>query len=232
MSELAIENLSTSYAARSERASGGSGAQERSALRHFPTLCQRQSSAAPLVPRYESEPLASKRTAPTEERYKPYDLEFAALKFGLDHFSNTIWGFPVEVKTDCRAMKDTLCNNALNLHHARWKEGIQGYNLTTIRHQSGESNKAADALSCMYTGKERTTDNGSTWLVCEDWEASRGLVNDLFGVHTDEVISSLCKRFTDEPLFLEVVQAITNRDSHRTKRERNRAKRRAEGYHI
>ena len=75
---------------------------------------------------------ASKRTAPAEERYKPYVLEFAALKFGLDHFSDTIWGFPVEVETDCRAMKDTLCNDTINLHHARWKDSIQGYYLTAI----------------------------------------------------------------------------------------------------
>ena len=71
----------------------------------------------------------------------------------------------------------------------------------------------------MYTGKERTVDDRSTWLVCEDWEASSGIVNDLFGVYTDEVISSLCERFADEPLFLEVVQAITHRDDHRNKRE-------------
>ena len=157
----------------------------------------------------------SKRTTPTEEHYKPYDLEFAALKFGLDHFSDTVWGFPIEIKTDCRAMKDTLCNDVLNLHHARWKDGIQGYYITAVQHRSGESNKAADTLSCMYAGRERTADDGSTWLVCEDWEASRGIVNDLFGIYTDKVVSSLCERFADEPMFLEVVQAITNCDSHK-----------------
>jgi len=68
--------------------------------------------------------------------------------------------------------------------------------------------------SRMYIGKERTTEDGSTWLVCEDWETSRGIVNDLFGVYTNEVISSLHERFTDDSLFLEVVQAITNRNDH------------------
>ena len=129
-------------------------------------------------------------------------------------------------------MKDTLCNDVLNLHHARWKDGIQGYCLTAIQHRLGESNKATDALSHMYTGRERTTDDGSTWLVCEDWEAARGIVNNLFGIYTDEVISSLCERFADEPLFLEVVQAITNRDGHKTKREHNHARHQAEGYQI
>ena len=44
---------------------------------------------------------ASKRTSKTEEKYKPFLLEFAALKFGLDKFSNITWGFPIEVETDC-----------------------------------------------------------------------------------------------------------------------------------
>ena len=36
---------------------------------------------------------ASKRTSKSEEKYKPFLLEFTALKFALDKFSNTIWGF-------------------------------------------------------------------------------------------------------------------------------------------
>jgi len=44
---------------------------------------------------------ASKRTSPTEERYKLYLLEFAALKYAFDQFGGTIWGFPVEIETDC-----------------------------------------------------------------------------------------------------------------------------------
>lgn len=72
--------------------------------------------------------------------------------FGLDHFSNMICGFPVEIEMDCRAMKDTLCNDELNLHHTRWKDGIQGYCVTAVQHHSGASNAAAAALSCMYTG--------------------------------------------------------------------------------
>lgn len=36
---------------------------------------------------------------PSEEKYKPFLLEFAALKFSLDKFSDCVWGFPVEVET-------------------------------------------------------------------------------------------------------------------------------------
>ena len=44
---------------------------------------------------------ASKQTSRTEEKYKLFLLEFAALKFSLDKFSNVIWGFLVEIETDC-----------------------------------------------------------------------------------------------------------------------------------
>ena len=51
---------------------------------------------------------ASKRTSHAEEKYKPFLLEFAALKFALDKFSNIIWGFPVEIETDCQALRDVM----------------------------------------------------------------------------------------------------------------------------
>lgn len=41
---------------------------------------------------------ASKWTSKTEEKYKPFLLEFAALKFGLNKFSNITWGFPIELR--------------------------------------------------------------------------------------------------------------------------------------
>lgn len=47
----------------------------------------------------------SKRTFTTEKKYKLYLLEFAALKFRLDKFSSIVWGFPVEIKTDCNHLK-------------------------------------------------------------------------------------------------------------------------------
>ena len=46
----------------------------------------------------------SKRTSPAEAKYKPFLLEFAALKFSLDKFDDIIWGSPVEIKTDCQAL--------------------------------------------------------------------------------------------------------------------------------
>jgi len=63
---------------------------------------------------------ASKRTSASERNYKPFLLEFVALKFGLDQSSDIIWGYPVEIETDCQALKDVLSNTQPSAMHARW----------------------------------------------------------------------------------------------------------------
>jgi len=115
---------------------------------------------------------ASKRTSPTEEQYKPYLLEFAALKYAFDQFGGTIWGFPVEVETDCIALRDTLLNDKLSVVHARWRDGISAYQIIDVRHRPGTSNAAADALSRQRSGHPRTDGDGSAWSVSEGWEAA------------------------------------------------------------
>jgi hypothetical protein len=55
-----------------------------------------------------------------EEKYKPYLLEFATLKFLLDKFADIIWGFLVKLETDCQALRDVLMNNTLHATHACW----------------------------------------------------------------------------------------------------------------
>jgi hypothetical protein len=62
---------------------------------------------------------ASKRTSLAEERYKPYLLEFAALKYSLDKFADTMYGFPIEIETDCQALRDTVMSTNLSTTHAR-----------------------------------------------------------------------------------------------------------------
>jgi hypothetical protein len=54
---------------------------------------------------------ASKRTSVADARYKPFMLEFAALKFTLDKFNDIIWGFPIEIETDCKALQDILTSD-------------------------------------------------------------------------------------------------------------------------
>ena len=134
---------------------------------------------------------ASKCTSPAEERYKPYVLEFVTLKFGFNHFSHTIWGFPVQVETDCIALWDTLCNDKLSLVHARWRDGISAYQITEVRHRPGKTNAAVDALSRRLIGREQTAADGSSWVVSKDWESSKGLVNNMFGVSDEQTLTKL-----------------------------------------
>ena len=104
------------------------------------------------------------------------------------------------------------------------------YHIAAICHCSGKTNVAADALSCMWSGRERTSYNGSAWTVCEDWETSWGIVNDLFGVDLEQVTATLQSCFADEPLFLEVVDAILDLDGSKLECACKCARHRAEGY--
>jgi RNase H-like domain found in reverse transcriptase/Reverse transcriptase (RNA-dependent DNA polymerase) len=156
---------------------------------------------------------ASKRTSTTEKKYKSYLLEFAALKFGLDKFSSVVWGFPVEIETDCNALKDTLLNSSLNAAHARWRESILAYNIVDIRHVPGKLNVVADGLSRKWEGTAPTPGDGSEWTVSENWEARTGLVNDIMHVaEANPTAEKLQAHFTNEPVFQEVIEAIFNLD--------------------
>lgn len=75
---------------------------------------------------------ASKRTSTAESRYKPFMLEFAALKFALDKFDDVIWGFPVEIETDCQALRDVLQSEDLNATHARWRDGVLSHQIVDV----------------------------------------------------------------------------------------------------
>ena len=63
---------------------------------------------------------ASKRISTSEEKYKPFLLKFAALKFLLDKFLDIVYGYPIKIKTDCQALHNVLMNDKLSATHARW----------------------------------------------------------------------------------------------------------------
>ena len=173
---------------------------------------------------------ASKRTSRTEMNYKPFLLEFAALKFALDKFSDTIWGFPLEIETDCSALRDVLSQESMNPAHARWRDGIIAHNIIDVRHVPGKINVVADGISRRDEGKPRTDADGSSWSVSPDWEVSRGIVQDVLLTSVEE--DSLRARFKDEPLFLSIIDAIQDVQSSKSDREQQRAKHRATQYLI
>jgi transposase InsO family protein len=177
---------------------------------------------------------ASKRTSKTEEKYKPFLLEFAGLKFALDKFSDIIWGFPVEVETDCQALRDHLMNDKLSATHARWRDGILSHQIVDVRHVPGRINVVADGLSRAAEGTPREEGDGSEWTVSEDWEATTGLTHDLFHVADagSEEMTALRERFRNVPMLLEVVDALLELDQGTSLRKRKRARHRASEYMI
>jgi transposase InsO family protein len=177
---------------------------------------------------------ASKRTSKSERKYKPFLLEFAALKFGLDKFTDIIWGFPVEVETDCQALRDHLINDKLSATHACWRDGILAHQIIDVRHVPGRLNVVADGLSRASEGTPNEAGNGSEWTVSEDWENSKGLTHDVF--HTANAyapeMAKLRERFQGERIFAEVIDAILELDQGTSLRLRKRARHRASEYMI
>ena len=159
----------------------------------------------------------SKRTSPSEERYEPFLLEFAMLKFTLDNFDPMIYGAPVEIETDCQALRDVLLNKKQSSTHAWWEESIVSQNIVDIRHRPGVTNVVVDAISRKWAEARgpSTGNNGADWLVQLDWEAGKGIINNIMHVEegTDgdaEIHAAMQEQFKDDPWLREVVEALTD----------------------
>ena len=109
----------------------------------------------------------------------------------MDKFSDTIAGYPVEIKTDCQALRDMIINNKLNSTHACWLKGIMGHNIVNIQHRPGRLNQAADGISCQFTDVLVVKGDGHEWIVDPEWTANVGLTYDIWSAEVDEVTSSL-----------------------------------------
>jgi len=177
---------------------------------------------------------ASKRTSRAESRYKPFLLEFAALKFALDKFDDIVWGFPVEIETDCQALRDIVLSDDLNATHARWRDGVLSHQIIDVRHIPGRVNLVGDGFSRKDEDLPHVNGDGSSWSVCPDWEHARGLHYDLFTVGTtvNTTHSILRDRFKEECVFLEVVDALLGITGASSDADRKRAAHRLEGYFI
>jgi hypothetical protein len=151
---------------------------------------------------------ASKRTSLAEELYKLYLLEFAALKYSLDKFADTMYRFSIEVETNCEALWDMVMSINLSTTHTRWLEAVMGHNIREIHHLPGAVNFVGDVLSRKYTNMLWTTDNSSAWSVRFDWFAGSGLVFDLYMVADTEEVPVLKARFAGVPVFLQAIEAL------------------------
>src|SRR6266481_6406599 len=164
-------------------------------------------------------PLAfcSKWTSLSKEKYEPFMLEFATLKFALDNFVPMIYRSPIEIETDCQALHDVLLNKKQSTTHAQWEESITCRNIVDIWHRPGITNVVADAISRKWSEVRgpSTGKDGADWTVRPDWEASKGIVNDimLVGDRMDrevEVHAEMRERFKEDPWLSEVVEALTD----------------------
>jgi hypothetical protein len=176
---------------------------------------------------------ASKRTSPAEERYKPFLLEFAALKYSLDKFSDITHGYPLELETDCQALRDILLNDKLNATHARWKEAVVQHHIVDVRYRPGKDNMAADGISRQFTNLPKELGDGHEWTVGEDWHTDVGLTHDLFHITTlPPEHAKLRERFAAEPMFMSILDALLELDHDKNSRDRSRARHRAREYMI
>lgn len=89
---------------------------------------------------------ASRVTSKTERILPACELECSALYYGIVHFKNYIFGQPVVIMTDHKALTSLLTKQNLTPRMARWSAAIQGYDLT-IKYNPGNMNGAADCLS-------------------------------------------------------------------------------------
>ncbi|KIJ08793.1 hypothetical protein PAXINDRAFT_57402, partial [Paxillus involutus ATCC 200175] len=81
----------------------------------------------------------------------------------------------------------------------------------------------------------KSQSDGNNWMVSEDWEGAQGIINDLLTVDThepDETIAKLHKWFRDEPLLLEVIQAISNSNQSATVKDKRWAQHCAKFFFI
>jgi hypothetical protein len=174
---------------------------------------------------------ASKKTSTAEEKYKPFLLEFAALKFSFDKFSDIVYGYPVEVETDCQALRDILMNDKLSATHARWRDGVLAHNIVDVRHIHGVTN-IADGISRQYENTLKSGNDGSEWDVDSDWESRAGLVYGINYLSIPPERQDLQNRFSKTPLFRDVIDALEDIQSDIRLRERKRARHRSTRYMI
>ncbi|KAG8724335.1 hypothetical protein FRC09_020068 [Ceratobasidium sp. 395] len=182
---------------------------------------------------------ASKRTSRTEEKYAPFLLEFAALKFACISFEQIIMGQAIEVETDCEALANFIRNKKMSSTHEQWGETIMGHRIVDVRHRPGVENVVCDVLSRQWQYREDEEAEGRETTVELEWEAHGGLLADLSLLVDDEESRKVLDRFENDPYFGEIVQylvlgGVAGDDLTRSSVERTqrRAAHRAVGFEV
>ncbi|QRW01584.1 Retrovirus-related Pol polyprotein from transposon [Ceratobasidium sp. AG-Ba] len=171
---------------------------------------------------------ASKRTSRTEERYIPFLLEFAALKFAMDEFDPIIFGREIKIETDCKALAELLGNGKTT---RPMNAGENRLSLGTFQPFDISPGQRTGCRPDNDEGPGRTSD------VDPGWEARKELINDMYLLLADDATADLLKRFDDDPYFMDILEHLLfnedrEPDDKEAQRERKRRAHRAEGYFV
>ena len=122
-------------------------------------------------------------------------------------------------------------NNKLSAMHARWRDGVLAHNIIDVQHIPGITN-IADGLSCQYENTPKQEGDGSKWDVDLDWESRAGLVYRINYMSVPPATQSLRDRFSNTPVFRDVINTLEGIQSEAGLRERKRARHMAAWYMI
>ncbi|KZP20049.1 hypothetical protein FIBSPDRAFT_710346, partial [Athelia psychrophila] len=118
-------------------------------------------------------------------------------------------------------------------------ESILAHNIIDVRHRPGIENPVADGLSRMWQGKKRTATDGSTWSVLADWEAIKGIRNNILSVSPAQEEPTqptanvqLEERFRGDVFFEPMVRHLLGSNTGSTVSERRCAMHRAQGFIV
>ena len=85
----------------------------------------------------------------------------------------------------------------------------------------------------MWEGHERTKTDGSEWSFLPNWEATKGVVNDILSIsYTPPSPHALETHFADDLFFEPIVKHLLGHDAGSTPTERRKAAHRATGFMI
>jgi len=118
---------------------------------------------------------------------------------------------PVEIETDCQALWDVLLSDKLNTTHAQWRDGVLAYNIVDVCHIPGITN-IADGVSRQYEGTPKGFRDGSEWMVSPNIDEVTSIVHDLFHMEVSPEATALKEHFSNEPMFLEVINTLLELD--------------------
>ncbi|KAL6531492.1 hypothetical protein OROMI_027855 [Orobanche minor] len=88
----------------------------------------------------------SEKITGARSRYSTYDVEFYAVVRAVRHWRHYLFQREFILYTDHEALKHLATQDSLSARHAKWSSYLQQFNFV-VRHQSGASNRVADALS-------------------------------------------------------------------------------------